>query len=72
MSPHGEVILKDALGGGHMWSDPENRPTVEVLMDLGFISFVQTKMASGQIDPRIPTGISPAGIRKARELLAAV
>ena len=66
-----ESILIDAIGGGHMWAESENRPTVETLMDLHLISFIQTTMASGRLDTRTPSGISDRGRKVARELKAA-
>jgi hypothetical protein len=71
LSPLRETILIDGLDGGHMWGEAENRLTVETLMDLRLVSFIQTRMASGQLDGRTPSGVSDSGRKLARELKAA-
>jgi hypothetical protein len=67
LSPLAETILIDGFDGGHMWGEP-NRLPVETLMDLRLVSFIQTRMARGQLDGRTPSGISDSGRKPAREL----
>ena len=72
LTPLAETILIDALDSGHMWGEPENRLTVETLMDLGLISYIRMKTrANGEREPRVPSGISDRGRKVARELKAA-
>lgn len=64
-----ETILIDALDGGHMWSQAENRPTVDMLMDLGYIEALEIRSATGDMF-RTPRCISHPGVVLARELKA--
>jgi hypothetical protein len=64
-----EDILIDALNGGHIWGEPENRLNVDRLMDLHLFSVIQgTRRANGDLPPRIAGGISDSGRKLAMKL----
>ena len=70
LSPLAETILIDGLDGGHMWGEPENRLTLETLIDSGHIESMKIRSASGDMF-RMPKCISRSGIQPARSLKAA-
>ncbi len=69
LTPLAEKILIDGLDGGHMWDQAENRSTVNVLMDLGYIEALEVPSATGDVI-RTPRCISHPGVVLARELKA--